>query len=346
MKREFGFVSALLAVIAVLLFAVNQARAGGYDDRLLVNEVGWMGTEASSSDEWYEVLNPEDHAISTEGWYLRAIKEDGTVVTSTLPTVTIQPQEIVLFERTDDTTISNVEAAGIHGSSGSGDSLVGIFTNSGLVLVDLVSADEVYHQTICCNDGDWEAGSSSPKASMQLMGLDWVTSNATYGALDADGNSVLGTPGTANQVSGDPETCGSLPTDYDWDVHLSIFEDFSTQMQVHINATLYGVAEDGSLIEADGFTSVVWIENYYQTGESGWYGGTTTVDEEASQACEEAMDMLRDATESYLNGDTTMPCHLFGCNDGALFPQWLDGLLDFQRSGRHSAYLPYVTQGD
>ena len=37
---------------------------------VVINEVGWMGTAASSADEWIELYNTTDHPITLTNWRL------------------------------------------------------------------------------------------------------------------------------------------------------------------------------------------------------------------------------------------------------------------------------------
>ena len=339
--KGFGVVAVL--IIAMLMLGSRVFAGGGTN--LLINEVGWSGTGASSSDEWYELKNVSSSPIDTEGWVLQMVKEDGTVVTATVPFATIQPQAIALFERTDDTTISNRPAAGINGSGGTGSSLVGIFSNSGIGSLSLIDPNgDTMHQIIS-TDGDWPAGSSSPRASMQLIDGTFVTSNASDGGADADGNPVLGTPGNENSISSNPSTCGELPTSWEYEVELVLFEDWSTQMQVVLTADLWGVAPDGNLIATEGEGRVVWV-TASDMGPARWVASTLDIDQETSAACLDAMANLIDATDSYMNGVNDGACAYLNCENGTNYVNWLDGLLAFQRTGLHSTFLPYVAQGD
>ena len=45
---------------------------------LLINEVGWMGTAASSSDEWIEFYNPSSKCINLSGWKLTSVANSNT----------------------------------------------------------------------------------------------------------------------------------------------------------------------------------------------------------------------------------------------------------------------------
>ncbi|MFC2078130.1 Ig-like domain-containing protein, partial [Candidatus Bipolaricaulota bacterium] len=59
---------------AVQFFIVAAAGGGGVgecDQRVIISEVAWSGTEASSAHEWIELRNLEDEPVNLEGWTLR-----------------------------------------------------------------------------------------------------------------------------------------------------------------------------------------------------------------------------------------------------------------------------------
>jgi hypothetical protein len=89
---------------------------------VVINEVAWAGTGASSSDEWMELYNNTDLDISLDGWLLAAA--DGT------PTISLEgslsAHGFFLLERTDDTTVSDRAADQVY---------VGALENTGETLL-------------------------------------------------------------------------------------------------------------------------------------------------------------------------------------------------------------------
>ena len=74
--------------------------------QVVINEVAWAGTNASSYDEWIELHNNTDRDIDLQGWVLAAA--DGTP--SIQLTGIIVAHGFYLLERTDDTTVANKTA--------------------------------------------------------------------------------------------------------------------------------------------------------------------------------------------------------------------------------------------
>lgn len=164
---------------------------------VVINEIAWMGTLASTADEWIELYNPGSTAINITGWTLRGV--DGT------PNITlngtIPAGGYFILERSDDNTISDVTANQIFtGDLGN--------TNEILQLIDTANRTI---DTANANGGPWPAGSTSTYGSMERRGVvpdsdtAWITNAnpASWTKHDARGTSstsflIRGTPGYAN----------------------------------------------------------------------------------------------------------------------------------------------------
>ena len=88
MKRAIWLVGACILgsamVVAMASILHGQVRAVGVAAPsanmrdVVINEVAWMGTAASDSDEWIELYNATDQDIDLAGWTLTS--SDGTPV--------------------------------------------------------------------------------------------------------------------------------------------------------------------------------------------------------------------------------------------------------------------------
>jgi hypothetical protein len=170
---------------------------------VLIHEVAWAGTSASSSDEWIELHNPGSADIDLGGWVL----SDGGALTIRLRG-TLPGYGFFLLERTDDTTVSSVTADQIYAGS---------LNNGGEALelrgplgepVDSANAD----------GGAWPAGNASTHANMERVGGTdgpgaWRTFTGCWSTgADADGRPVNGTPRQPNSVSCPTDTPPPSPT--------------------------------------------------------------------------------------------------------------------------------------
>src|SRR3990167_8332932 len=105
---------------------------------ILLNELAWMGTEVSASDEWLELYNPTDAEIDLTGWRLEAA--DGSPKIDL--TGTISASGFFILERTDDETLPNVAANQIYTGALSNTSEWLKLYDAGGKLIDEVNATD------------------------------------------------------------------------------------------------------------------------------------------------------------------------------------------------------------
>jgi len=94
---------------------------------VMINEVAWSGTAASSNDEWIELHNPGPTPIDLDGWVLSDGGDVNIHLRGTLPAY-----GFFLLERTDDTTILDLPADQIYtGALGNSGESLELFDPSG-----------------------------------------------------------------------------------------------------------------------------------------------------------------------------------------------------------------------
>ncbi|MGC9399061.1 MAG: lamin tail domain-containing protein [Anaerolineae bacterium] len=170
---------------------------------VVINEVAWMGTAASTYDEWIELYNTTEQTIPLTGWHLYAADFG--------PTLTlegeIEPLGYYLIERSDDDTVGDISADWVGPFSG------GSLDNDGEILyLDDASGGRI--DTANVEGGSWPAGDNATKQTMERIdprGPDtsdnWCTNDGvTHNGEDADGNPINGTPKAPNScyVSSEP----------------------------------------------------------------------------------------------------------------------------------------------
>jgi hypothetical protein len=156
---------------------------------LVIDEIAWMGTLASSADEWIKLYNPGLLPVNVNGWKLFSTDTSPTI----LLTGTIPAGGYMLLERTDNDTVRDVVVANAQLYSGE-------LTNSGESL-SLVDASSTLIDTANGNGGLWPAGNVTSFCSMQRIpgtvdsDSSWVTASIpAIPSLDADGNPICGSP--------------------------------------------------------------------------------------------------------------------------------------------------------
>jgi hypothetical protein len=158
---------------------------------VLINEIAWAGTRASSSDEWIELMNTTHDSIDLTGWTL----SDGGDMQIIL-SGSIAAHGFYLLERSDDNSVADVGADRIYSATlnNSGEHLRLLDPSGGLI--DSANQD----------GGGWPAGDSSQRYSMERRGGDdspgnWSTFTG-FGGLshDAAGALIGGTPRQPNSI--------------------------------------------------------------------------------------------------------------------------------------------------
>lgn len=158
--------------------------------QIIINEVAWAGTLASSSDEWIELHNPTTASVDLSNWLL----SDGGDVAIILPVgFVIEPGGYRLLERTSDTTISDIPADVIY---------TGGLNNAGETLTLYDAVGNVIDRANAAG-GAWPAGDDAARASMERENIapeSWRTHSGAQNGVDANGNFIRGTPRNLNSA--------------------------------------------------------------------------------------------------------------------------------------------------
>jgi len=164
--------------------------------RIVINEIGWMGTDAFAADEWIELYNAGTATVDLSGWKLSAADGSPKITLSG----SIAPGDFYLIERTDDQTIVGIDA-NLKTSFGNG------LGNGGESLRLVNDSGEVMDEA--GTTSGWFAGSNSPRTSMERVqpnysGLDpanWATSTSVSSQGKASNGAVIrGTPKERNST--------------------------------------------------------------------------------------------------------------------------------------------------
>lgn len=194
-QRIGWMVTAALALVAL-------SALGG---SVVINEVAWSGTAANASDEWIELHNPTDGAIDLTDWTLtfgEAVIHLGRVEGATVEVrrTSIAAGGYYILERTDDETVSDVEADALYKGS---------LPNTGTALVLRDGRGATIDRVDPSEDG-WPAGTAvdgEPRyASMERVDplgevANWRSNDGvTRNGADTNGDPLNGTPGKENSA--------------------------------------------------------------------------------------------------------------------------------------------------
>lgn len=192
MKTPFLFM-----LVLVVPFAVSAA--GG----VVINEVAWMGTAASASDEWVELHNAGQNAVDLSGWTISFFKPATTTPSKVIAlSGSIPAGGFYLIERTDENPTDI--PADLVSSFGTG------LVDGGMILEIAQNGAAVDRTPELC-ENKWCAGSNNPKMSMErrnpntdgTVALNWGNNDGVkMNGTDAAGNAISGTPKRENSVAG------------------------------------------------------------------------------------------------------------------------------------------------
>ena len=183
---------------------------------VIINEVAWAGTAASSSDQWIELFNPGAQPVNLMGWHL--ISSDNSP--DILLTGTIPASGYYLLKIREAAIISTKGTPGPAGNDYAADQLyAGNLSPAGETL-RLYSPSGNLVDTANLDGGGWNGGSGSPTyGSMERRlgytdGLfSWITNvGVVRNGLDANGNPINGSPKRANWANSVTPTRTFTPT--------------------------------------------------------------------------------------------------------------------------------------
>ena len=176
---------------------------------VIINEVAWMGSTESASNEWIELYNPTTQTIDMSGWTLADKDEQISVVfgNDDIPG-TIGAHDYYLLERTDDDSVPNITADAIYtGSLSNSNEGLRLF-NSHCQLIDEVFAEP-----------QWPAGNAVARRTMErdASTMEWHVSSQVNGTPKATNTPPPaaggGGPVASDEGSDDSSNTGEAPTD-------------------------------------------------------------------------------------------------------------------------------------
>ncbi len=133
---------------------------------VVISEIAWMGTAASSNNEWIELHNTGDTAVALDGWVLSDQRELSIELAGT-----IESHAYAVLERTDDATVAGSAFLIYTGS----------LTNEGTTLT-LYREDRTPEDRVAGGDG-WEniGGDNATKETAQRTDAGWRTAEPSPG---------------------------------------------------------------------------------------------------------------------------------------------------------------------
>ncbi len=177
-----------IRVLTFLALCVPSFVSAGF----FINEIAWMGTKDSASNEWVEFMSTENSPMNLTGWIFRIEGKKDVVLSGN-----ISANGYYLIERTDDNTVPNVPADLISAFGGFSD------TGATLILLDKngKEQDRVDGKDGWKIDGGEVKGNKTTNETAQRSGNTWFTGVATPRVINGNFSSTnYNTPTTNHQV--------------------------------------------------------------------------------------------------------------------------------------------------
>ena len=158
-------------------------------NKIIINEVAWMGTQNSASDEWIELKNVSSQEINLSGWQL--LDKDEQIKIVFQEGSKIPAYGFYLLERTDDDSVPFIAADYIYVGSLANQ-------NEGLRLFD--SSCQLEDEVL--SFPDWSAGDNSSKRTMERKSnFTWQTSAVINGTPKRENSTGYLAPSSGSSAS-------------------------------------------------------------------------------------------------------------------------------------------------
>ena len=159
-----------------IIFCAVPGGQSPAQNKVIFNEIAWMGTVNSANDEWIELKNISGNSVDLTGWQILDKDEQIKIVFGNF---TLAPNAFFLLERTDDDSAPGISADFIYtGALNNNNETLYLFDKN-CTLQDKVAATP-----------DWPAGDNSSKKTMERKtNLAWQTSRSSGGTAKAENSS-------------------------------------------------------------------------------------------------------------------------------------------------------------
>ncbi|TAK56888.1 hypothetical protein EPO17_03430, partial [Patescibacteria group bacterium] len=182
-------------------YASSTQNVSVIQNPLVINEIAWSGTTASSSDQWIELYNNSSHTVNLSKFRIASPDSDFAISLSG----TVASHGYALLERGSDQSVQNVSADSIYEATSTS-----LLPDIGTSL-SLFWGDTRIDQTPEVTYLGWTAGSSGTKKlsierfdpAVSGEDIDNWQSNLVYisSGNDSLGNPIFGTPRERNSIA-------------------------------------------------------------------------------------------------------------------------------------------------
>ncbi len=254
----------LLSLLALVLLFFTPFLGQSAEKRdVVINEIAWMGTEASWRDEWIEFYNKSNKTIDLSNWSIYGASSGECLNFSAANdsiTMEIEPHDYLIYGSHKD----DVKSVG-------GTEIVDIWDSSISLNDDSPGELRLYDEKGCSGDTidtangaeeGWFAGNGDENKTMERISPcnsgtisdNWGTNDPTVArdGEDADGNPIKGTPNALNSVFSNSDPTAEINSPDSTTVGETIELDGSRSTDCDGFITSYGwdLDQDGNFNDA------------------------------------------------------------------------------------------------
>ena len=205
-----------VAFFCVVFGSVLQVLPASPGD-VVINEIAWMGTEASSGDEWIELANNTNTPINIEDWSIHGADTGECInfgdADGNRSWIVPSHGYLIYASHEDDVNNSAMET-----NIDIWDATISMLNSSPgqVVLYDAPNCTGIEIDRVNQPTGGWFAGNSTDRTTMERIDptaagteeANWVTNDpdVARNGLDADQFPINGTPKSKNSATNSPPT--------------------------------------------------------------------------------------------------------------------------------------------
>ncbi|HBM45888.1 MAG: hypothetical protein UT05_C0006G0011 [Parcubacteria group bacterium GW2011_GWF2_38_76] len=280
MKNIFVLIFAVILMISPIIVSAS----------VKINEIAWMGTDESYSNEWIELYNDGGGEVDVSNWVLGWKGGTSSVIIGKdkkCQNVKIPAGGFYLMERTDDNSVPNIIADCIYVGDLSNDGEIMILNNGGGVEMDIVNGSKKVKPWDINNSGETIGKNEKPKLTAQLTVSGWITATATPKAINSStssgGSSGSGDTSTTTTATESEENSGST-ANYTYSAHSGSSElsKKTTKIKASLSAGRDRIVLTGTPVQfsaqlIDESGNVLDGDNYrWSFGDAGYASGKQT----------------------------------------------------------------------
>ncbi len=254
-------------------------------NKVILNEIAWMGTTENSNHEWIELKNISNQTIDISNWQI--LDKDNQIKIILPLNTKILSNQLFLLERTDDDSVPQIKADYIFiGSINNQNETLKLFDNHCQLQDEAVS------------EGDWFFGDNASKRTMERKNdLTWQTSSEINGTPKRENSAGYFVNGGGSNSDSDSDSSSVSTTTTAPFASTTTTKPISYPKILINEIKIAGKNSNGEIVVKDEFVEL-YNPNNFSVDLTSWY---------LQKKTKESSDYSSLITKSVLEGKTINP---------------------------------------